>query len=155
MNKLYIIFAACLSTGALAQQPSTVTDEELTKYATVMDSVNAMSATARNTLADMIKENGKITAARYNELSKFADDEAKLVEAKATPEEISFIKEVAAKKQEETTRINETYQSMAKEYVTVPVFNKVKKALETEPELKMKYDSLISELAKDNPVDNK
>ncbi len=154
MKKLvFIICATLLTTSGFAQQQqqTTVSDEELTKYATVMDSVNAMSATARNILADMIKENGQITAARYNELSKISGDEAKLAEAKATPEEISFLKEVAVKKEEETARINETYQSMAKEYVTVPVFNKVKKALETEPELKVKYDSLITELGKDNP----
>lgn len=152
MNKLLLMICAALVTsGVVAQQQSTVTDEELARYATVMDSVDAMSATVRNTLADMIKENGKITVARYNELSKIVNDEAKLAEAKATPEEVSFLKEVALKKQAETARINETYQSMAKEYVTVPVFNKVKKALETEPELKVKYDSLITEMAKDNP----
>lgn len=150
-----MVFGCLLCAGAFGQvQQSAVTDEELTKYATVMDSVNAMSASARNALADMIKENGSISATRFNELSDIADDSTKLAAANVTPEEIAFLKELDAKKEEETARINEAFQSMAKEYVTVPVFNKVKKALETEPELKMKYDSLIAELGKDNPTDN-
>lgn len=155
MNKFIIIIGmACVAYGATAQQQQSVTDEELTKFATVMDSVNEMSATARNTLANMIKENGKISIARYNELNEIGDDQAKLAEAKATPEEINFVKEVAAMKEVETARINETFQTMAKEYVTAPVFNKVRKALETDAELKTRYDSLMTELSKDNPTDN-
>jgi hypothetical protein len=128
-----------------------VTDEELMKYAEVMDSVNEMTASVRIMLADMVKENDSISAARYNELSKIANDDAKLAEAKATPEEIAFVKRVAEKKNEETAKINETYQKMAKEYVTVPVFNKVKKALASDDSLKTRYETLMVELGKDDP----
>ncbi len=93
-----------------------------------------------------------MNASRYNDLSKIAKDEAKLTEAKATPEEIEFLKAVAAKKEEGTANINAAFQSLAKEYVGVAVFNKVKKALATDLELKTKYDSLMDEMKKDNPV---
>jgi hypothetical protein len=153
MNKTIIIAAIALLglTTAKAQDQKKVTDDELLRYAVTMDSINEMSASFRNVIADMVKESKVITAARYNELSKIADDEAKLATAKATPEEIAFLKEVADKKAAETAHINETYQALAKEYVTPPVFNKVKKALAEEPELKTKYDSLITEMSKDNP----
>jgi len=130
---------------------ATVTDEELMKYAEVMDSINEMTASVRIMLSDMVKENDSISAARYNELSKIAADDAKLAEAKATPEEIAFVKEVAAKKSEETAKINEAYQKLAKDYVTVPVFNKVKKALANDASLKTRYESLMAELGKDDP----
>lgn len=143
----------CLSLIALAQDnKTTVTDQELLKYATVMDSVNELSASVRLELADMVKNDTVMNAARYNDLSKIIDDEAKLAEAKATPAEIAFVKEVAAKKDQETAKINATYQSLAKDYVTVPVFNKVKKALALDPLLKNRYDSLMVELGKDNPT---
>jgi predicted nucleic acid-binding Zn-ribbon protein len=144
----FLSLVVCLTTYA---QDTKVTDDELVRYATAIDSINEMSADVRTKLADMVKENPGITASRYNELSKIAGDEAKLAEAKATPEEIAVLKEVAEKKAEETARINETYQTLAKEYVTAPVFNKVKKALAEEPEVKARYDSLITELGKDNP----
>jgi hypothetical protein len=149
-----IIFAGTLALFTqidLHAQDAKVTDEELVRYVTAIDSINEMSAEVRTKLAEIVKDNPDITAARYNELSKIADDEAKLAEAKATPEELAVLKEVADMKAEETARINETYQTLAKEYVTAPVFNKVKKALAQEPEIKMRYDSLLTEMSKDNP----
>ena len=152
MTRRFIYIGLILfATGSAFAQETKVTEEELVRYATAMDSINEMSASVRLKLSDMVKDNPAITAARYNELSKIANDEAKLSEAKATPEEIAVLKEVADKKAEETTKINETYQTLAKEYVTPPVFNKVKKALASEPELKVRYDSLMTEMSKDNP----
>ena len=152
MNRTIVtLVVATLTFSQLYGQDVKVTDEELMKYAVTMDSINEMSASVRNMIADMVKESNTITAARYNELSKIASDEARLAEAKATPEEIAFLKEVADRKAAETARINETYQLLAKEYVTAPVFNKVKKALAQEPELKTRYDSLMTEMGRDNP----
>ena len=94
-----------------------ITDDELEKYAVTMDSVNDMKTTLLKDIEAMVKDNEKMTNARYNELSKIVDDQAALAKAKATPEEIAFMKEVAAKKEEGTAKIQETFQSMAKEYV--------------------------------------
>ncbi len=136
--------------AALAQE-ITVSDDELTKYATAMDSINEMSADVKIMITDMVKNGSAMTATRYNEISKIISDETKLVEAKATPEEISFVKEVAAKRDEEAAKINLAFQSLAKDYVGAATYNKVKKALSSDPELKGKYDSLMTEMAKDNP----
>jgi hypothetical protein len=152
MKRIIFICAAMVATGLQTfAQETKVTDEELVRYATAVDSINEMSASVKMRLSEMVKDNPEITPARYNELSKIVGDDAKLAEAKATPEEIAAVKKVAEVKAEETKRINETYQSLAKEYVTAPVFNKVKRALAAEPELKVKYDSLITEMSKDNP----
>lgn len=133
-------------------QEATVNDEELNKYATAMDSVNEMSAAVMVTISEMVKNSTVMKPSRYNDLSKIAKDEAKLAEANATPEEIEFLKQVAAKKEEGSAGINAAVQSLAKEYVGVAVFNKVKKALAADAELKTKYDALMAELKKDNPV---
>jgi hypothetical protein len=133
-----------------AVQDLAVTNEELVKYATVMDSVNEMQATVRRQLGEMVKNSTVMKSARYNELSKIIDDAAKLTEAKATPEEIAFVKEVAAKRAEETTRIKTTYQALATDYVKPAVFNKVKKAIDTDPIIKKRYDSLMVEMGKDD-----
>jgi hypothetical protein len=152
-RKTYLIAVILMVTGitVLAQEKKEVTDDELIRYATAMDSINEMSASVRIKLAEMVKENPDITPSRYNELSKIAGDDAKLAAANATPKEIEVIRQVAEVKAEETARINETYQALAKEYVTPPVFNKVKKALIEEPGVKVRYDSLITEMSKDNP----
>src|SRR3954470_10556942 len=95
---IFIALAFASQSFAQSAQPTPVTDEELMKYATLMDSVNEMSASIRLELGDMVKNSSVMDAARYNDLSKVMDDPAKLEEAKATPEEISFVKQVAAKK---------------------------------------------------------
>lgn len=151
-TKFILISAFSLITLASAfAQEATVSDEELTKYATAMDSINEMSAEVKVMITDMVKNGKVMTATRYNEISKIITDETKLTEAKATPEEIAFAKEVAAKKDEATAHINQAFQSLAKDYVGAATFNKVKKALASDAELKSKYDSLMTELAKDNP----
>jgi len=123
-----------------------ITDDELEKYAVTMDSVNDMKATLLKDIEAMVKGNEKMTNARYNELSKIVDDEAALAKAKATPAEIAFMKEVAAKKEEGTAKIQETFQSMAKEYVGASAYNKIKKALATDPELQKRYQTHLDKL---------
>jgi hypothetical protein len=85
-------------------------------------------------------------------LFKVINDEAKLMEANATLDEIRFVKDVIAKREEGTAKIKETYQALAKEYVGATAFNKVKKALASDADLKTKYQSIMDELAKDNVV---
>jgi hypothetical protein len=123
-----------------------ITDEELEKYAVTMDSVEDMKASLLEDITEMVKSNEKMTNARYNDLSKIIDDEAALKEAKATPEEIAFLKEVAAKKEEGTKKIQETFQTMAKDYVGASSYNKIKDALKTNPELKKRYQSQLDKV---------
>jgi hypothetical protein len=163
MKKYVFVFALFLGVHAVLAQSDTtqkesapsesaqtesgaITDDELEKYAVTMDSVNDMKASLLKDLEAMVKDNEKMTNARYNELSKIKDDQAALTKAKATPEEVAFLKEVAAKKEEGTARIQETFQSMAKEYVGATAFNKIKKALPTDPELKKRYQSQMDKL---------
>jgi hypothetical protein len=150
---LFITAFSFIAVTSFAQD-AVVSDEELTKYATVMDSVTEMSIAVQTTLNDMVKESEVMNGTRYNELSKIASDEAKLAEAKATPEEIAFLKEVAEKKKTETLKINQAFQSLAKDYLGAATYNKVKKALAADATLKAKYDSLIEEMAKDNEVNS-
>ena len=126
-----------------------VTDEELQKYAVAMDSINDMKTTLLKEIGDIVKEEGKMTNTRYNELSKIANDEAKLTQAKATAEEKALLKKVADKKAEGTEQINTTFQSLAKDYVGAEAYNKIKKALTTDEELKSKYETMLKELDSD------
>jgi Ca2+-binding EF-hand superfamily protein len=149
---LISVFSLITLSSVFAQDAAvTVSEEELTKYATAMDSINEMSASLRMMITDMVKNGNVMNAARYNEISKIINDETKLTEAKATPEEIAFVKEVAAKRDEESSKINQAFQSLAKDYVGAATFNKVKKALASDAELKTKYDTLLAEMSKDNP----
>jgi len=147
---LCVLTTLCiLGTTARAQDES-ITDEDLKRYAVAMDSIEHMKENLIATISDMVKSNENVSAARYNDLSKIIEDEVKLKEANATEEEIAFVKSVAAKKEEETTKINETFQSLAKDYVGVKTYNAVKKALKEDEAVKAKYDAMMDELAEDD-----
>lgn len=138
------------SFASLAQDSMAVTDEELERYAVMMDSIDEMKAGLMAEITDMVKNNDSISVSRYNDLFKIIDDEARLTEAKATPQEINAVKKIQERKDEGTAEINDTFQKLAKEYVGASSYNKVKKALATDAELKAKYESMLAKLKEDN-----
>ena len=141
-----LVVMVAVTSSAFAQDAPVISDEELKKYAVAMDSINDMTEQLKVTLNEKVKSNENITGTRYNQLSGIIEDEAKLAEANATPEEIAFIKEVLALKNEETAKIQQAFQSLAKEYVGASAFNKIRSALKTDTELKAKYEALLSEI---------
>ncbi|HMG91477.1 MAG TPA: hypothetical protein VK589_15565 [Chryseolinea sp.] len=133
----------------VSTQQQQVTDEELKKYAVAMDSINDMKETLSEEIGAIVQGEGKMTIARYNELSTFADDTAKLALVKATPEEIALLRKVAEKKNEGIAEINNTFKTLAKDYVGAASYNKIKRALTTDSALKSKYEAMLEELDKD------
>jgi hypothetical protein len=145
---LLVLFIAAQNLQAQSADAQTeITDAELEKYAVTMDSINDMKESLLEDITEMVKDNEKMTNARYNELSKIIDDQAALTE------EIAFLKEVAAKKEAGTAKIQETFQSMAKDYVGASSYNKIKKALASDGDVKKRYETFMDKLeANDSSV---
>jgi hypothetical protein len=127
-----------------------ISDEELRKYAIVMDSINSMKQDLLSEITGMVKGHEKITTTRYNELSKAGGDEAKLKELKATPDEIAFVQQVTDLKNEGAAEISETFQTLAKDFIGVETYNEIKDALATDAELKARYEAILAEVQSDN-----
>lgn len=140
------LMTSMMSTMAIAQDDA-ITDEDLKKYAVAMDSIENMKGHLIETITEMVKGNEEVSASRYNELSKIIDDETKLAEAEATEVEIEFVKSVATKKEEETAKINEAFQSLAVDYIGAKTYNAVKKALKEDEEIMAKYKALTEALS--------
>jgi len=152
MKKNFFLAVLCfLAISAVqAQDAEAVSDDELQRYAVMMDSIDEMRVGLLSKISEMVKNTDKITVARYNDLSKIANDAAKLEEAKATPDEVSFLKEIQASKDSGTTEINTTFKTMAKEYVGASTYNKVKKAINEDGDTKSKYEAMLNKLKEDN-----
>ena len=133
-----------------AQDDTAITDEELERYAIMMDSIEEMKADLMAEITEMVKNNDSISVSRYNDLFRIIDDEAKLQEANATAQEINAVRKVQERKDAGTAEINEAFQSMAKEYVGASSYNKIKKALNADTELKAKYQGMLDKLKEDN-----
>jgi hypothetical protein len=127
-----------------------ISDEDLRKYAILMDSIDDMKQSLLKKMGDMVKNNEGMTNARYNELSKAIGDEAKLQELKATEEEIAFINQVNEAKTQGTENITETFQTMAKDFIGVETYNEVKNALASDSEVKARYDQILAEVGSED-----
>jgi hypothetical protein len=123
-------------------QTTQITDEDLKKYAVTMDSVEAMQESLRQIVAEAVQKNTVMPVARYNELFKIIDDEAKLKEANATKEETEFVHQINDLRKMNIERINTTYQSLAKDYVGLKAFNAIRKSLQSDQALKARYDNV-------------
>jgi hypothetical protein len=143
---LPVMFVSVISVSRAQTTAPSFTDEDLKKYAITMDSVKGMQTTLTGIVTEMVQKNTVMSVPRYNELFKVIEDQAKLAETKATPEEIKFVKDVAAKRAEETARINATYQALVKEYVGVKAFNAIKKSIASDEAVKAKYESISKAL---------
>jgi hypothetical protein len=135
-----------MAMGSKAQTSTEITDEDLKKYAVTMDSVAAMQESLRQIVAETVQENTVMPVARYNELFKIAEDEAKLKEKNATPEEIAFLKQIDDLRKVNIERINASYQALAKDYVGLKAFNAIRKSLPSDQALKARYDNLSKDL---------
>jgi predicted nucleic acid-binding Zn-ribbon protein len=91
--------------NAYAQTEVVVSDDELNKYATAMDSVNELTIQLMDSISLLVKNTTVMSAARYNELSRIVNNKIKLSEAKATAEEIIFVKYIAEYKSKVQTTL--------------------------------------------------
>jgi len=151
MREKFFLAALFIFIGsAVFAQEEAVSDEELERYAVMMDSIDEMRIVLLSEISEMVKGTDKITVSRYNDLSKISDDGAKLQEAEATPSEIEFLKEIQDLKDSGTAEINTTFKSLAKDYVGASTYNKVKRAISEGGETKSKYEEMLNKLKEDN-----
>lgn len=135
---LLLLLAVC----SKAQTSSEISDDDLKKYAVTMDSIEGMQESLREIVAEVVRANTVMPVNRYNELFKIAQDQAKMKEANATPEEVAFLKQIDDLRKTNIERINATYQALAKDYVGLKTFNAIRKSLQSDQQLKARYDNL-------------
>ncbi|MEO1052198.1 MAG: hypothetical protein AAFX87_16315 [Bacteroidota bacterium] len=128
-----------------------VTDEELTSYAAMEDAVKQFKISKTAELKDWKTEFTKEklgSVKRYNDLKKTKGDEAKLQELEATEEEIAYLAEIKAKEDELKEGIRALKIDLIKgeNGIGAGVYNKVKKALKADADLKAKLEAKMQEI---------
>ncbi len=144
LNKFIASVFLFLILGASTQ--AQIADDDLKKYAIAMDSIETLKSQLTATLTKIAKGNNKISIDRYTTLIPIANDATKLAEAKATPEEIAYMKQAVATRNEETIKFQKAFQSLVSEYVGDAAFSKIRNALKTDTVLQKKYNSLVKKL---------
>src|SRR5690606_34686580 len=126
-----------------------ITDEEITKFATMEDSVRAFHVMKNEGIIEMIKNHEVISPARYNDIKAAWGNEEKLAALELKPEEKEAYEGILSEMQAVVDEVRELKISLIKDdaYLGIPTYNKVNKAYDQNPEIKEKVDSLKAELA--------
>ena len=149
--KKKLILAICslftfliFNTQSIAQDVS-ISDEELTLYASVMTKIDSMKLEMKTKYNSLIKDEPTMTGGkRFKEIKGAKGDEAKLTEINATEDELIVFSRIQKKYTSMTENFKATYPTLIKEELGASVYNKVKKALKTNSELKTKYEEIVA-----------
>ena len=150
MRKIKFIIGALLigitANVALAQEE--ISDENLRRYALMMEVVDGMKKEISVITNDMIRNQEGIDGKRYKELSKAKGDEAKLVELGANDLEKQFMLLVYKKQEERIEAIGEVVSILANKLFTGggKVYKSIKSQLESDEALKSKYDGIVAKI---------
>lgn len=128
-------------------QDETITDEELTNYAEVMDSIEVMKIAINDTINAMIQneelmQRGK----RFVEIRGAGGDSVKLGELNVTEEELAAYDTIQGTKQVMATELNGNVNALVTEELGAAAYNKINKALRSDEEVKERYDAILSEV---------
>ena len=136
----------CCAWSAQAQDEEPITDEELTKYAMVMDFADQEKERLKTSYNEMIQAEELMTGGkRFKELKSAGEDEAKLAEIEATPEEIEVFNKIETANNENIAAFKEAYTTKIKdkEQLGAGLYNKITKALKADEELKGRYTAIL------------
>ena len=147
---LAFLMLSLFSVQAMAQEvEEEVTEEELMKFAMMEENVASFLQQKQDDLIEMIKSDETLGgAARYNEIKAAWEDEAKLAEISITDEETAAfqnIQDFIDSLGKDVVKYK-TDLIMDAEVLGAGTYNKVKKAMDSDPSVKEKVDSLITEL---------
>ncbi len=129
-----------------AQDEEPLTDEELTKYALVMDYAEQEKQRLKTDYNEMIQAEELMDGGRrFKELNAAGGDEEKLAEIEATPEEIEVFNKIVAANDENIAAFKEAYTTKIKdsEQLGAGLYNRITKALKSDEELKTRYTAIF------------
>ena len=129
-----------------AQDEEPLTDEELKKYALVMDYAEQEKERLKNDYNELIQAEELMDGGRrFKELSAAGGDEAKLAEIEATPEEIEVFNKIVAANNDNIAAFKEAYTEKIKdsEQLGAGLYNRITKELKSDEELKSRYEAIL------------
>ena len=146
MAFVVVIISGSFFSTAYAQDEE-VTEEELEKYAMVMDSIDAMKNKIQEDYNELIQSEELMQGGRrFVEIQGAAKDSVKLNELSVTQEERMVYDNIQAKYEEMTAEFKNKYTALIKDELGGTLYNKITKALNSDPELKARYEEILSNM---------
>ncbi len=145
MKKVSLVAAVLfmLLAGNFAQAQE-ISNENLRRYAIMMETVDAMKAEISDLTNEMIKNQEGMDGKRYLELAKAGGDAAKLDELGAKDFEKKFMELVTNMQEERKEAISEVVSIMATKMLPDggKVYKEIKEAVASDPDVKARYEAI-------------
>ncbi|PSL02310.1 hypothetical protein [Cecembia rubra] len=164
MKKLFLLaflMLGIISVQGFAQDESEeLTEEEIVKYASMEAKVQVFIKEKQSTMEEMIKNNEALGGgARYNEIKAAWGKEDKLAEINITEEERAAFAEIQSYIDAIGDEVKQymTGLIMDQEVLGAATYNKVRRAMNADPAVKERINSLVAELkekSEDTAVQN-
>lgn len=145
----FLIFGIFSIQGFAQGESEELTEEEIVKYASMEAKVQAFIKEKQSTMEEMIKNNEVLGGgARYNEIKGAWGKEDKLSEIEITEEERVAFGEIQAYIDAIGDEVKGymTGLIMDQEVLGAATYNKVRRAMNADPAVKEKINSLVAEL---------
>lgn len=144
-----VLLLICLVAGmslVKAQDEATFTDEELTTYATVMVWAEMEKERMTETYNGWINNDETLEAARFVKIKSANGDAAKLDEVEATDDELAAFEQIQVNYDSMTTSFIKVYKEKIKEDIGAGLYNRLKKAMKEDADLKARYQAVYDGL---------
>lgn len=141
---VWVLFTL-ISAGLFAQDEEGFSDEDLKKYAGVMVWAEMETQKMADSVEVWVKNNENLSASAYNKLSK-ASKSGTIDEVEATEDELADFQGIQAKIENQKKEFKAVYVDKIKEDIGAGLYNRLKKALKSDEEVKSRYDAVYSQL---------
>jgi len=132
-----------------AQDEAPLTDDELTKYASVMLFADTEKAKMGTVYNERIKGEELMNGGRrFKEIKDAKGDDAKLQELNVTEEELAVFNSIQEEYEAMVATFKEAYTAKIKdkEVLGAGLYNRIRKELKTDADLKARYDAIFEQL---------
>ncbi|MEM6736145.1 MAG: hypothetical protein AAGC64_09465 [Bacteroidota bacterium] len=132
-----------------SQEEKEYTDEELTKYASVMVWAEMEKDRMTDVYNDWINKNENLDAPKFLKIKEVEGDTIALQELEVTDVEKSAYEKIIADYDSMTSAFKEVYVGKIKEDIGAGLYNSLKTDFEDNADLKSRYDEIVAALKKE------
>ncbi len=142
----FVICLAMLIGMSYAQEENTFTDEELTKYATVMAWAESEKARMTEVYNEWINNNETLEATLFVKIRSTKGDSLKLQELEVSDEQVAAFENIQANYDSMIASFTDVYKGKIKGDIGAGLYNSLRKDLKKNSELKARYKTIFEEL---------
>lgn len=128
-------------------QNVSISDEDLTKYANTMIGIEPLKMALKSEINDLVKSNELMEKGRvYKALEATKGDEEKISALGYSEEVLAAYSGIVEKRDDLKNEFKSNTTSAIKSNMKISTYNKVKKALKTDEDIKSRYSQIFSSL---------